>query len=147
MNAAVLADLRAALADLHTYEARLTVHDTTPELLREVGQGLTLARRLLAAAAAVPVTGCRRHPEGPVDSEAGGCLLCNTRRRSALTPADREAATPADVLAAIEEHGPEAAARRYGARLVARALATAGRHTTSNLPPEHRPGPTKGQPA
>jgi hypothetical protein len=46
------------------------------------------------------------------------------------------------VLAAIEEHGHEATVRRYGPRPVTRALAAAGRHTTSNLPPEYRPEAT-----
>ncbi|AIV35558.1 hypothetical protein [Streptomyces sp. CCM_MD2014] len=137
MNLTVLQDLRAALAELHAYEARLTARDATPQLLRELDQGLTLARRLVAAVGNLPVTGCRAHPDGPVDHEAGGCLLCNTRRRAttALPPADIAVET---VLAAIEEHGHEAAVHRYGPRPVTRALAAAGRHTTSNLPPEYR---------
>lgn len=137
MNPTVLQDLRAALAELRRYEQRLTPGDASDQLLRELDQGLSLARRLVAAAAHRPVTGCRAHPDGPVDGEAGGCLLCNTRRRAARTAAPEDVPVE-DVLAAIEEHGQEAAARRYGPRPVARALATAGRHTTSNLPPHLR---------
>lgn len=140
MNPTMLQDLRAALAELRRYEDHLSVRDATPQILRELDQGLTLARRLVAAVGNLPVTSCREHPDGPVDREAGGCLLCNTRRRAATTtPA---ADIPVDtVLAAIEEHGPEEAVRRYGPRPVTRALAAAGRHTTSTLPREYRQGP------
>lgn len=137
MNLTVLQDLRGALAELHAYEARLTARDATPQLLRELDQGLSLARRLVAAVGNLPVTGCRAHPDGPVDGEAGGCLLCNTRHR-ASTASPAEDVPVETVLAAIEEHGHEAAVRRYGPRPVTRALAAAGRHTTSNLPPEYR---------
>ncbi|MET9819619.1 hypothetical protein [Streptomyces sp. NPDC006355] len=137
MNAALLRDLRETLAQLHGYEARLTPADATPALLRELDQGLSLARRLVAAAGNLPVTGCREHPDGPVDHEAGGCLLCNTRRRAATTAPAAEVPVET-VIAAIEEHGQEAAVRRYGPRPVTRALAAAGRGTTSTLPPEFR---------
>ncbi|MGV2914614.1 hypothetical protein [Streptomyces alfalfae] len=136
MNPTMLRDLREALNQLHVYEARLNAREATPQLLRELDQGLALARRLVAAAGQLPVTLCREHPDGPVDGESGGCLLCNTRHRApfATPPAD----TPMEpVLAAIEEHGPDEAARRYGPRAVARALATAGRGTTSTIPADH----------
>jgi hypothetical protein len=137
VNPQVLQDLRAALAELRRYEAALDRQAATPGLLAELDQGLTVARRLVAAAANRPVTGCRTHPTGPVDHEAGGCLLCNSRRRTA-TAAPAAEVPVEDVLAAIEEGGQGMAAVRYGARAVARALATAGRRTTSNLPPEFR---------
>ncbi len=138
MNPTTLRDLRTTLAELRRYETRLTPGETTPQLLRELDQGLSLARRLVAAAGDLPVTGCRTHPDGPVDREAGGgCLLCNTRRRAAAATRPEDVPVE-DVLTAIAEHGHEEAVRRYGPRPVARALATAGRHTTSNLPPEHR---------
>ncbi|MFC8332799.1 hypothetical protein [Streptomyces olivaceus] len=140
----MLNDLRGTLAELHAYEARLTARDATPQLLRELDQGLALARRLVAAVGNLPVTGCRAHPNGPVDHEAGGCLLCNTRHRAATAPA--EDVPVKTVLAAIEEHGHEAAVHRYGPRPVTRALAAAGRHTTSHLTPEYRtpqPGPAE----
>lgn len=137
MNLTMLRDLRAALNQLQGYEPRLNARDATPQLLRELDQGLALAHRLVAAVGNLPVTLCREHPGGPVDGESGGCLLCNTRNRavSAAAPAD---APPEVVLTAIEEHGQDAAVRRYGPRAVTRALATAGRGTTSNIPPEHR---------
>lgn len=137
MNLTMLQDLRTALAELRRYESRLTAAEATPQLLRELDQGLALARRLVAAAGNLPVTGCRVHPDGPVDREAGGCLLCNTRHRAATAapPAD---VPVEDVLSAIEEHGHDEAVRRHGPRPVARALAAAGRGTTSNLPPEFR---------
>lgn len=141
VHPAMLNDLRTAVAALRRYEDRLTPRDVTPQLLRELDQGLTLARRLVAATANLRVTGCRTHPDGPVDREAGGCLLCNTRHRAA-TAAAPEAVPVNDVLAAIEEHGHEEAVRRYGPRPVTRALATASRHTTSHLPPDHRQEPT-----
>lgn len=141
VNPAMLRDLRAAVAELSAYEGRLTLQDATPDLLRELDQGLVLARRLVAAAANRPVTGCRTHATGPVDAEGGGCLLCNTRRRAA-TAAPPEDVPVEDVLAAIAERGHEEAVRRYGPRPVTRALATAGRRTTSSLPPEHRQEPT-----
>lgn len=138
MNLTMLADLREALATLRRYEQRLTPGEATDQLLRELDQGLALARRLVAAAGNLPVTGCRAHPDGPVDREAGGgCLLCNTRRRAASLPPPADVPVE-DVLTAIEEHGHDEAVRRYGPRPVARALATAGRHTTSNLPPHLR---------
>ncbi|MEZ7004995.1 hypothetical protein [Streptomyces sp. AD55] len=136
MNGRLLQDLREALGELTRYADRLTVRDATPELLREVDQGLALARRLAAAAARLPVTGCREHPDGPVAPEAGGCLLCNTRRRHPhRTP---PAAPVAEVLRAIEEHGAGPAEDRYGARAVTRALVTAGKGTTTNLPTAYR---------
>ncbi|GAB2331791.1 hypothetical protein [Streptomyces variabilis] len=141
MNLTMLRDLRTTLANLAAYENRLTPGETTPALLRELDQGLSLARRLVAAAGDLPVTGCRTHPDGPVDREAGGCLLCNTRRRAARTAAPEDVPVE-DVLTAINAHGHDEAVRRYGPRPVARALATAGRHTTSNFPPEHRQEPT-----
>ncbi|MCC9686930.1 hypothetical protein [Streptomyces sp. MNU103] len=137
MNPTMLQDLREALAALHRYEKRLTPGEATEQLLRELDQGLALARRLVTAAANRPVTGCRAHPDGPVDGEAGGCLLCNTRRRAAAAPRTEDVPME-DVLAALNEHGPEEAARRYGPRPVARALALAGRNTTSTLPPHLR---------
>ncbi|MEI5526884.1 hypothetical protein WB388_40510 [Streptomyces brasiliscabiei] len=139
MNLTMLQDLRNAVAELRRYEGRLTPADATPQLLRELDQGLALARRLVAAAGNLPVTGCREHPDGPVDHHAGGCLLCNTRRRAA-TATPRPAAPVETVLAAIEEHGHDEAVRLYGPLPVTRALAAAGRSTTSNLPPEHRGG-------
>ena len=137
MNLTMLQDLRDTVAELRRYENRLTPQDATPQLLRELDQGLTLARRLVAAVGNLPVTGCREHPDGPVDHEAGGCLLCNSRRRAAsATPAR---SVPVEtVLAAIEEHGHDEALRLFGPLPVTRALAAAGRRTTSNLPPEHR---------
>lgn len=137
MNARVLQDLRESLAALHRYAPRLTPADATPELLRELDQGLTLARRLVAAVGKFPTTGCREHPDGPVDHGAGGCLLCNTRRRART--ADPPRASVDDVLAAIEEHGRDEALLRYGARPVAHALAAAGRGTTSRRPRRCRP--------
>ncbi|WP_413808176.1 hypothetical protein [Streptomyces sp. OE57] len=137
MNLTMLQDLRTALTELHGYEDRLNARDATPQFLQELDQGLTLARRLVAAVGNLPVTNCREHPDGPVDGEAGGCLLCNTRNRAA------SAATPADVpmetvLSAIEEHGHHEAVRRYGPRPVTRALATVGRGTTTNRPLKYR---------
>ncbi|WPR52792.1 hypothetical protein SJI45_18825 [Streptomyces sp. S399] len=131
MNLTVLQDLRAALAELDGYGDRLNPHDVTPEALRALDESLILARRLVAAAANRPVTGCRLHPTGPVDSEAGECLLCNTRRRRATTHTTTNAPVE-DVLHAVDAHGHDAAVRTYGARPVARALATAGRGTTTN---------------
>ncbi|MFD6231984.1 hypothetical protein ACFWC2_14295 [Streptomyces diastaticus] len=132
MNLTVLQDLRTALAELDGYGDRLNPHDATPEALRALDETLVLARRLVAAATNRPVTGCRLHPTGPVDNEAGGCLLCNTRRRRATTHTTTDAPVE-DVLHAVDTHGHDAAVRTYGARPVARALATAGRGTTTNL--------------
>lgn len=140
INFQMLQDLRAALDELHGYKDRLTPREVTPQLLRELYQGLGLARSLVAAAGRLPVTHCRTHPDGPVDPEAGGCLLCNTRRRAATTPPRPQLPPVQDVLAAITAHGRQEAARRYGARAVVRALAAAGRGTTSTLPPAHRRG-------
>ncbi|MFB7496032.1 hypothetical protein ACFC09_15295 [Streptomyces sp. NPDC056161] len=137
MNLALLQDLRNALAELHGYDARLNARDATPQLLRELEQCLALARRLVAAAEHRPATNCREHPDGPADREAGGCLLCNIRRRAA-TAVPAADVPVADVLAAIEEHGHNQAVRRYGPQPVTRALAAAGRRTTSDLPPEYR---------
>ncbi|MCF3960325.1 hypothetical protein [Streptomyces fuscigenes] len=139
MNLTLLRDLRAALADLREYEARLTARETTPELLRELDQSVLLVRRLVAAVGRVPVTGCRIHPDGPVDVAGGGCLLCNSRRHRAAParPGPAGDAPVELVLAAIEEHGQDTAARRYGPRSVTRALAAAGRGTTTNLAPQH----------
>lgn len=137
MNLTMLQDLRAALAELHGYEARLNARDATPQLLRELDQSLTLTRRLVAAVGKLPVTNCREHPDGPVDGEAGGCLLCNSRHRAASAAPAADVPLE-DVLGAIEEHGHDEAVRRYGPRPVTRALAAAGRGTTSNFAAEYR---------
>lgn len=122
-------ELRQVVARLAAFEARLTAGHDSEQLLHELDQDLVLARRLVAAARNRAVTGCREHPDGPVDAEVGGCLLCHTRRRAATAGPPHDVSAGA-VLAAIEQHGHAEAVRRYGPRPVARALAIAGRHTT-----------------
>lgn len=120
-------DLGRALRDLGEHGDRLTVFAAAPEQLDDIGRDLDRARRLLAAVRAEQgLTGCRQHPAGPVDTEAGGgCLLCATARRRGQLPQQEPAtaaATVTEICEQVAAHGQEEAVRRYGPRAVTRAL-------------------------
>lgn len=119
-------DLGRALRALAEHGDRLTVFAASPEQLDEIGRDLDQARRLLAAARAEQgLTRCAQHPGGPVDTEAGGCLLCATARRRGQLP-EQPTTTPAvpltDVCREVAVNGQDAAVRRYGPVTVTRAL-------------------------
>ncbi|MFE4329689.1 hypothetical protein ACFRQM_09555 [Streptomyces sp. NPDC056831] len=138
MNRTPLPALVNVLCTLGSYGARLTPADATPEQLRIVANAVNEARRLLAAAnGPASTTGCSEHPNGPVDpTEGGACLLCRNRRPPAAGTA---AAVPVeDVVQALADLGEQEAVRRFGARAVARATATAGRGTHKHSPHTRR---------
>ncbi|WP_327415462.1 hypothetical protein [Streptomyces sp. NBC_01233] len=128
MNRNHLPELVRTLHALGTFGDRLDPATATDEQLAIVARAIEEARRLVAAAKG-PANRCPRHPGAPGDpTEGGRCLFC-ARRPNAATRTD----TPtADVLAAIQAHGEEEAARRHGARAVTLALAVAGRGSHLN---------------
>jgi hypothetical protein len=121
-------ELGDALRALGEHGGHLVVFEASPEQLDEIGEGLDRARRLLAAVRAeLSPSGCRAHPSAPRDPASGeACLFCATNRRRGQGPdgeATVTAAVPLEqVCRAVAEVGHEAAARRYGARTVTRAL-------------------------
>lgn len=122
MNRTFLPPLAAALRTLGAYPDRPDVTDAT---LADIAAELDRARRLVAAARGLTANPCPRHPRGPVDPADGGrCLLCRTSASTrAEQPEPSRQPEPAEVLAAIAEHGANAAARQYGGHTVTRALA------------------------
>jgi hypothetical protein len=128
VNPAFLPQLGASLRKLGAYPDQ---HDVTDAILADLAAELDRARGLLAAARGL--TPCPRHPGGPTDpADGGACLLCRTPRQPDPSVPAPAARSPAEVLAAIAEHGPEAATRLYGGHAVTRALALG--HTRQNKP-------------
>ncbi|MFD0209184.1 hypothetical protein ACFVH9_08600 [Streptomyces hirsutus] len=120
-------ELGRALRDLGEHGERLTAFAASPEQLDEIGADLDRVRRLLAdARAELGPSGCRMHPGAPSDPTAGGaCLFCATNRRRGQVPGAApvvEAVPLEQVARVVAELGQEAAAERFGARVVARAL-------------------------
>ncbi|MFE3378799.1 hypothetical protein [Streptomyces anulatus] len=135
MNRTPLPELVRVLHTLGDYGNRLDPAAATPEQLLIVTRAIEEARRLVTSAQG-PANQCPQHPGAPVDPTDGGrCLFCRTRRHGAATVTDAPAA---DVLATVTDHGEEEAARRYGPRALALALAAAGRGT-HRYPPNERP--------
>ncbi|GGQ49635.1 hypothetical protein GCM10010250_21460 [Streptomyces althioticus] len=120
-------ELGAALRALGEHGEHLTVFEAAPEQLDEIGEALDGARRLLAdVRAELAPSGCRVHPAAPPDPASGAaCLFCATNRRRSQTsvPAPVTAVVPVDeICRAVADTGHDEAVRRYGARVVARAL-------------------------
>jgi hypothetical protein len=133
VNPTFLPPLGASLRKLSAYPDQHDVNDAT---LAELAAELDRARALLAAARGLTANPCPRHPGGPVDpADGGACLLCRTPRQPEPREPAAAARSPADVLAAIAEHGPEAATRLYGGHAVTRALALG--HTRPTKPQGH----------
>jgi hypothetical protein len=126
VNPTFLPPLGASLRKLGAYPDQ---HDVTDDTLTELAAELDRARALLAAARGLTANPCPRHPGGPVDPANGGaCLLCRTPSQPDPSEPAAAARSPAEVLAAIEEHGPEAATTLYGGHAVTRALALGHPH-------------------
>lgn len=97
-----LTDLRARMATANDIAYHLEPTSDTADF-RQVMEALHEAYWIAAAlASSTSRTGCREHPQGPVDPEApegwGACLLCNSRRRIGMVrqrPATSEAFTGA----------------------------------------------------
>ncbi|MGW2951591.1 hypothetical protein [Streptomyces eurythermus] len=121
-------ELGSALRALGEHGEHLTVFEASPEQLDEIGEDLNRARRLLAdIRAELSSSGCRAHPSAPRDPATGeACLFCATNRRRGQTPGPAATVTEAvpleQVCRAVAEVGHQEAERRYGARVVARAL-------------------------
>jgi hypothetical protein len=120
-------DLADALRVLGEHGDRLALFATAPDQLDEILTDLDQARRLLLAArAALGPSGCRFHPAVPVDPAAGGaCLICAQHQRAgqlAEQAGALEAASVADICAAVAAEGWPAAEARYGPQAVARAV-------------------------
>lgn len=135
MNRTPLPELARVLLTLGSYGHRLNPATATDEQLATVIRAVDEARRLVHTARG-PASGCTLHPAGPTDpADGGSCLLCRTRRRQAQLP---DGPPLEDVLRDVAELGEEQAARRHSGRVVARALAAAGRGTHL-YPPNDRP--------
>ncbi|MEU7092955.1 hypothetical protein [Kitasatospora aureofaciens] len=136
-----LPPLAASLRTLGAYAEQHEVHDAT---LGEIADELRRCLGLVAAAQGrARANACLRHPGGPVDPTAdNNCLLCGSAARRPAAPAPQDV-TSVQVLCFAREHGDEAAARTYGARALARALAMATRNPAAVLecpdPPEPAP--------
>lgn len=115
-------------------------HEVTDQTLADVAAELDRARALVASArGALRANSCSRHPDGPVDPTASnGCLLCGDGDRRPAAPIP-DGVNLATVLAYAQDHGHQAAADRYGARALARALALTTHPTTRPGNPA-RPG-------
>ncbi|WP_329368864.1 hypothetical protein OG896_24910 [Streptomyces sp. NBC_00669] len=138
MNRSAVQALAEVLRKLGRYGAWLDPANATPEQLASVAEALTEARHALdRASRPAPTTACRRHPGGPTEpGTTAGCLLCRTTRaRSATSPTDAFDPDITEVLAAIAEHGQDAAATRYGGLSVTRALAATHRTKTPKRTP------------
>ncbi|WP_225846950.1 hypothetical protein [Streptomyces sp. HPF1205] len=137
MNPDFLPALQRSLRALGEYAARHEVNDQT---LAEIAGEVDRARQLVAQArGAHRANACPRHPGGPVDPTApNGCLLCGTQERRPARPLPQGIAS-GEVLRFLQAHGQDAAARRYGAQAVTRALVAA--HRPSSTP---RPGEPAG---
>jgi hypothetical protein len=133
VNPAFLPALQRSLRTLGDYAAR---HDVSDQALAEIAEEVDRARQLVAQArGAQRANACTRHPSGPVDPTApNGCLLCGTQDRLPARPLPEDFA-PSEVLRFLQVHGQDAAAHRYGAQAVTRALVAAHRHL-----PTPRPG-------
>ncbi|MBA0053484.1 hypothetical protein E0L36_22170 [Streptomyces sp. AJS327] len=140
MNPDFLPEIGRAVRDIAAYAHRGEVTDQTlAELAEELERAVHLVRS--AQGKTTPANRCSRHPGGPIDPTAdNGCLLCGTaNRRPARTLP--EGVELGEVLRAVADDGHEAAAARYGAQAVARALAIGTRH-----PSKPRPGQTARKP-
>ncbi|MFJ1606960.1 hypothetical protein ACIOHS_26855 [Streptomyces sp. NPDC088253] len=120
-------ELGSALRALGEHGEHLMAFEAAPEQLDEIGEGLDRARRLLAdVRAEQSPTGCRIHPAAPPDPASGAaCLFCATNRRrgQVSAPAPVAVAVSLDEICQVAaEEGHDEAVRRYGARMVARAL-------------------------
>ncbi|MFF0092769.1 hypothetical protein ACFYSF_22790 [Streptomyces canus] len=117
-------ELGHALRALSEHGERLVAFAAAPEQLDEIGAALDGARRLLARVRAeVAPSGCPAHPSAPRDPATGeACLFCATNRRRGATSTVTEAVPLAEICRVVAEVGQEEAVRRYGARLVTRAL-------------------------
>ncbi|MFI9026371.1 hypothetical protein [Streptomyces sp. NPDC053560] len=137
--------LARSLRTLGDFAARHEVNDAT---LAEIAEELDRARVLVASArGARRANACTRHPGGPVDPTAeNGCLLCGTTARRPARPIPEDF-VPGEVLRFLTAHGHEAAADQFGARAVARALATGGRHPSQGRPTAAEPPESEGEPA
>lgn len=125
MKTPTVTDLAVALRGLGEHGDRLLLMHATCEQLDEVLAELDSARRaLLGVRATLGPSGCRVHPNAPVDPAAGGeCLLCSQNRRRGVTTAAAVEEAPVPVICrAIVTDGHDAAVARFGARAVARAI-------------------------
>ncbi|WP_051710174.1 hypothetical protein [Streptomyces sp. NRRL S-350] len=126
MNPDHIPALAAALRELGAIPDQ---HELTDGTLGEIAEKLDRCRGLVAVVrGAARTNSCARHPAGPVDPTApSNCLLCGAAARRPAPPTP-EGVTTEMVLALVDEHGEQAAAERYGARALARALANRTRH-------------------
>ena len=136
------------MRDIAAYAHRGEVTDQTlAELAVELERAVHLVRS--AQDKATPANRCSRHPGGPIDPTAdNGCLLCGTANRRPASPMP-EGVELGEVLRAVADDGHDAAAARYGAQAVARALAIGTRHPSKPGPGQmarrhHREGDTTG---
>ncbi|MFF5968174.1 hypothetical protein ACFY64_31525 [Streptomyces collinus] len=121
-------ELGSALRALCEHGEHLTVFEAAPEQLDEIGAALDGARRLLTQVRAeLSPSGCRSHPNAPRDPATGeACLFCATNRRRGQVPGAGAVVTAAvpleDICRVVAEVGQDEAVRRFGARMVTRAL-------------------------
>ncbi|MEU2487112.1 hypothetical protein ABZ593_21195 [Streptomyces sp. NPDC012617] len=139
MNPDYLPAIGASLRTLCEFATRHEVDDQTlTELAAEIERARTAVAAALGAARA---NRCLRHPGSPVDPTAeNACLLCGPTQRRPARPIPEDS-TPGDVLRFYDEHGHDAAAKRYGPQAVTRAIALRNRHP-SNPRPGHPAPPT-----
>ncbi|MFF2612296.1 hypothetical protein [Kitasatospora sp. NPDC058046] len=133
MNPDFLPPLSTVLRTLGEYAADHEVNDST---LGSIAADLDRAQALVASARGTGrTTTCGRHPNGPYDPTADNkCLLCGAASRTPAAPPPA-GVTPEIVLAEVDAHGEEAAAARYGARALARALAVRTRQPNETRAP------------
>ncbi|NGO67850.1 hypothetical protein [Streptomyces boncukensis] len=141
MNPDFLPEIGRVLRDIAAYTARNEITDQTlADLADELERAVHLVRS--AQGKTPPANRCSRHPGGPVDPTAdNGCLLCGAAQRRPASPIP-EGVELGEVLRAVADDGHDAAAARYGAQAVARALAIGTRH--SSKPRTRRPD-TEGE--
>lgn len=129
MNRPEATDLGRALRSLGEHGDRLELFAATREQLDEILRDMDAVRRmLLAVRAHLGPSGCRQHPQMPVDPTTDGeCLLCvQNRRRGQGVPLQAvvEEAPTSVICQTVIREGHEVAVARFGPRAVTRAILT-----------------------